>query len=65
LALWRNKNAWRGLSKDFVLDNIKEFWDGEKFREDLTSIEFGLKSIQVASNAIQYFHFFSSLIVDS
>jgi hypothetical protein len=32
LALWRNRNAWRGLPKDFVLNTIKEFWDGEKFR---------------------------------
>jgi hypothetical protein len=31
LALWRNRNAWRGLRKDFVPDTIKEFWDGEKF----------------------------------
>jgi hypothetical protein len=27
LALWRNRNAWRGLREDFVPDTIKVFWD--------------------------------------
>lgn len=33
LVLWRNREAWRVLLREFKPDTVKEFWDGEKVRE--------------------------------
>jgi hypothetical protein len=32
LALWKNIDAWNGMPKEFVLDIIKKYLDGEKFK---------------------------------
>jgi hypothetical protein len=32
LALWKNRDAWNGMPKEFVLDIIKKYLDGEKLR---------------------------------